>query len=568
MYPTHRSGIPGCLAVATVAIISGSPAFTSWWCLDDWGQLARAAGTLPGPVSFPARWLSQHAYWSATWPLLGPDFTAHTIIRLLLHAIAACTVQRIALGAGLERERSLLAGLLFAASPVAFTPLVWASGIQELLSGCLALLAMVWWLTTGRRYILLAGLSLCGSILAKESGFGLPLLFIGFTVFAHRGARGSAGWRLGTSLACLALVVWESSLLIGHFATGPADPYRLGGIVSVLGNLGMFGWWLMTPGPVFAGQATWTMAGCGLAMWGLWAAGAIYIRRNGDWLPLACLAVAVASLVPALPLFAQAKPYMAYLAAAAVAVTLSRFVPQSWLRGRFVPVILVIAAVAWGQGNMWLRLASTDPEGHSADPIVRAAALAREMAHTIQESPAAATIVVFQQPLRPEELARVHDHGSTSVKPTSRYTAIGGEVGLALALEHDDVRWLSSILQAPLNARIFADAGASLEDWGSCPEALVRAAVVDLYVGFHRQVYAELGRATEVGVDLRDLGFDPLPRGMQRAFLTGTQASRYRQWLLGQVTEGVISIAEYQTSRRRFDELMTSVEGRPVPSAG
>ena len=563
MFDWIRHTIPGRvrdhLPVAMVAIIARSPAFASWWCLDDWGQLARAAGTLPGPDSFPARWLSQHAYWSLTWSLLGLDFVAHTAVRLLLHAVAACAVQAIAARAGLGFRRSLFAGLLFAASPIAFTPLVWASGIQELLAGCLALLAIALWLTPGYRNIAWAGLCLAGSILAKESGLGLPILFLVHTMISRPGTRNSAVWRWSTGLACLALAVWEARLISGHFATGIADPYRLGGIESVLGNLGMFGWWLITPGPVFAGQPTWFMAGMGLAVWGVWAAWALYAGRKGEWIPLAGLAVAITSLAPALPLFGQAKPYMAYLAVAAVAVVMAGVARRSWLDHRCVPAVLVIVAMAWGLGNMWLRITGTEAQGRPSDPIVLAADVARETTLSIQGAPAAPTVVVFQQPLRPADLARVREHGPTFVKPTARHNALAGEVGLALALPHDDVRWRSSIMQVPLDARVFAEAGAELEDWGSTPDALVRAAVIDLYIGFHHQAYGEIGRAVEAGMNPNDLGFDPLADGIRRDFLTSTQAAGYRKWLEGQLNTRKISLTEFGTARQRFDALMVEI---------
>ena len=57
--------------VFVAAILGRLPALGAWWNQDDWGLLARAAGLagLDPVTGFPARWLSQHAYWQATWPL-------------------------------------------------------------------------------------------------------------------------------------------------------------------------------------------------------------------------------------------------------------------------------------------------------------------------------------------------------------------------------------------------------------------------------------------------------------------------------------------------------------------
>ncbi len=134
------------LAAFLAAVLGHVPLLGAWWCRDDWGLLARAAGLIEKPHGLPARWLSQHAYWQLTWPLFGLNPAPHAVVRLLLHGLASLLVARLARRGGLRPAGALLAGLVFAGSPLAFLPLYWAAGIQELLAAALALLAIDRWL--------------------------------------------------------------------------------------------------------------------------------------------------------------------------------------------------------------------------------------------------------------------------------------------------------------------------------------------------------------------------------------------------------------------------------------
>ncbi|MFT5316393.1 MAG: hypothetical protein ACI9UK_002239, partial [Candidatus Krumholzibacteriia bacterium] len=211
--------------------LSRWPALESYWCLDDWGQLARSAGMLAREPGLPARWLSQDLWWTLTWPLFGLNAVAHTVLRLLLHGLSAVIIARIARQSTGRPNTGLIAGCLFAASPVAFTPLYWASGIQELLAGVLALAAVErWWFGGTKRWILATGLGIA-SILAKEPGFGLPILFAMTLWWGYR--KQDIKPQFGSLLAIGALLVavgYESVALFQRFSTGEADPYNTGGL--------------------------------------------------------------------------------------------------------------------------------------------------------------------------------------------------------------------------------------------------------------------------------------------------------------------------------------------------
>ena len=171
----------------------------------------------------------------------------------------------------------LAAGTLFAVTPVSFTVLFWASGIQELLAVTLALLAVERWLVTGTRAVLVAGLCGLGSILAKEPGFGLPVLF-GLTLFRSGGQDRRS--RLMVVLVLIVSVVLESLLVIRHFAPGDGGDYRLITPLQAFGNLGLFARWMTTLGPRFEAEPSWTFVAVGLGMLMMWATAGMWFWRR------------------------------------------------------------------------------------------------------------------------------------------------------------------------------------------------------------------------------------------------------------------------------------------------
>ncbi|MCP4573496.1 MAG: DUF2029 domain-containing protein [bacterium] len=534
------------------------PVLQTWWCLDDWGQLLRASGTVSAEPGLPARWLSRHFYWTMTWPLFGMSAAAHAVLRLLLHGLAAATLVRLARRLGLGPEPGLVAGLLLAASPIAFTPLYWASGIQELLAGVLAILAVERWLARGRAAAWTAGACMVISILAKESGLGLPVLFL----LMHLTSRNDSGHRpVRWTVIVIGLVAatGEALLVARQFATGPDDPYRLGGFVTVIGNLGMFGRWLGTPGPTFAGQPTWSEVAGGLVLFALWWTAGVLAWRRGRRLLLGTVVAASFSLAPALSMFQQAKPYMAYGAAAALALAIGSVLPARRLERRIVVVALVVAALAWGATTTQLRIRTLDDHGRPADPVVRAALLVRETVASIATAAGDAPIIIFQQPLRDEDLEIAERDGPRRLRDSDRVVALGGETGLARALGRLDVTWRSSLLETSPDAEVFAETAVRLEAWGPCPEALLRAAVIDIYVGHGRRAMSELARASALGVGPGRPGFDPVGPDIQRDFLLDVQMNRQASWLIGEVTDGGITMKEYLEARELLDRLAETI---------
>lgn len=532
--------------VFLVAVIARGPALDATWCLDDWGLLAGAAGLAAGG---PARWVSQHLYWDLTWPLLGLDAFAHAVLRLVLHGIAAGTVVAIGVRGGLPTRGAVLAGLLFAAGPVSFTPVFWAAGVQELLGTMLALLAVERWLAGGRRGLVAAAAFGVGAIFSKEAALGLPLLFL-LLVVAARPPGGPArrtAWVVGGVL--LAAAVAEGLLVLEHFARDEADPYALGGLRSVTGNLAKYGWWLASPLPVFTSRVTGTVIAGGAAVWLAWAALAALRWRRGDRLPAAALAGAVLSLAAALPLVRQTHPYLGYTAAAAGALTLGALVPR---RGRLHPAVALVgaaAAAAWGWLGMEARIANRNDRGWPADPVVRAQALSRQAAGVIRDAAAdrPVALVLLQPPVTVEQ-ARRSALDPAAVTASARWTALAGDLGPRLLAGPDvPVRWTTSLADLAAGERVLCESAKELRDWGAPRTALFYAAILDLGLGHDARAVAHLQRAAALGADPTLFVYDDTLSGARA--MARRRLPRFTAWLAAETAHNRLTPAQAATLR-------------------
>ncbi len=503
------------LLVFLAAVLTRLPALGSWWCLDDWGQLAHAAGVLAPEQGLHARWLSQYLFWSLTWPLFGLHAWPYALLRIFLHGLAAVSLVRIARHVGVGHGGRLVAGLLFAVSPFAFTPVYWASGIQELLAGTFALLAVERWLAPGRTGVVLPTvLGLC-SILAKESALGLAILWGLHTVWRRRHGDRSRRSRWLAVAVLLSAGAVEAVLVSRHFATGPGEPYATGGVFVVLGNLGKFGWWLMTQGPVFTGQVTWNLAYIGLGFWGAWMVMATISWRRGHHLPAVTLLAALLSLAPVLVLRNQVRPYMGYLFMACFSLLVGGLLPERRRPGRWTGLVMVLTAVALGWWGMTVRIDKQDDLGRVADPVVRAMGISKRSFSYLkehyprQERQRAGVLVVYQPALRARDLAQAQRFGSSHVHPTGPHTALDGTSGLLLlAGRGNGALWVNSLVDIPAEAFVFCEVKSGFMAWGHSRDALVYALLLDLVAGNNQRVLTELSRAMSIDPDLESFHFD------------------------------------------------------------
>lgn len=502
--PDWRRDLILLCAVAAVAILGRLPALGAWWTLDDWGLLARAAGWETGTTEWPARWLSQHLWWRLAYPVLGLDADAHAVVRLLLHASSALLVMRIGARAGLGAGGRFVAGLLFAVTPLAFTPLYWAAGIQELLAVVCALAAVERWLAPGPRAAFVAGLWALASILSKEPGLGLPvfLALLAFGGARHRSGPGTgpAAWTLLVFLTLAATC--EGWLVVRHFATGAGEAYGTGGFGLMVTNLTVFGWWLLSPGPVLASHITWTMSGAGGALFLLWGAWSAWNWRRGDRIPAALLLAALLALAPALPLRQQIRPYLALLPAAALFLAVGHALPRRWSPRPVFVVLLAVAAATWSFGGMRVRLDNRNEMGFPADPVVRATSLSWQSTRLMGDLPWAATaegertLVLLQVPVAPEAVRAAEEAGEARIDETELYRTLGGDRGPRFAVgDGVDVRWANALYGAPADAFVLCEYGEGFRLWGPTANALLYAALTDVGLGQYERARRHLLRA-------------------------------------------------------------------------
>ncbi|MBU8870036.1 MAG: hypothetical protein KOO60_04065 [Gemmatimonadales bacterium] len=505
------------LAVFLAAVLGRLPALGAWWSQDDWGLLGRAAGIVPESAGdIPARILSQKLWWSLTWPLFHLDPLPHAWCRLLLHGLSAVLVLRIGHRAGLKPLAGLTAGLLFAATPLAFTPLYWAAGIQEILAVVFALLAVERWLAGGRKNILWAVMAGTASLLAKESGLGLPLFF---TIMLWTGSgiqlRDKAfAWAM--CLLFLLVAVIEGVLVLNHFNTDPGDPYATGGLMVALANLGVFGWWLATPGPVFASKLGWPMATVGLLVFSLWAAWAIVLWRRGRRLAAAAFVAALLSLGPALPLQGQIHPYLAYLAAAAFSLALATILPRRWPLKAPILVMLSVLAIVWGFSGMRARLGARDPAGLPADPVVRTTSLSWQICRGLPDLPLnrseeiRPSLTFLQIPVSARTAEMATRLGEQWVTGSSLYHALGGHVGPSLVLGSETrIDWVNALYSNPDEALVLCEFGTGFKHWGTTTNAALYAALTDIGLGHFDRARKHFIRAGDLGGDTFGFSWDP-----------------------------------------------------------
>jgi len=504
------------LSVFLAAILGHLPALGAWWNQDDWGLLGRAAGLLESDGSFPARFISQNLYWDLAWPLFGTHADPHTWLRLVLHGLCAVLVTRIAARAGLGQLPRLVSGLLVAATPLVFTPLYWAAGVQELLGAVFALAAVERFLTGSRKGILLAGLFAVLSILSKEAGLGLPILFV-IMLFVGVGPQlKDRAFAWGICFLLFLVSVFEGVLVFQHFATGPGDPYALGGLSVFVNNLGTMGWWMLSPGPLLAETLLWPQAAGGAMLFVLWTVWGVSKYQQGRLLPLLTLVAGLGSILPALPLTHQLHPYLGYLGICAGAVALASLVPTRWKASPLMLVGLSLLATAWGFFSMETRLNQRDESGLPADPVVRATSLSWQISRMLPQLPLNRTknnqqaVTFLQIPTTGHQMEMADRLGERWVSGTGMFESIGGTVGPRLILGKDvRVDWVNALFTNPRDALVLCEMGPDFRHWGNTGNAALYAALADVGMGRFERARKHLIRAADLNDETMVFAFDP-----------------------------------------------------------
>lgn len=562
------------VAAFLAAVLGHLPVLGAWWCRDDWGLLARAAGVIDGPSGLPARWLSQQFYWLATWPLFGMDPLPHAWIRLLLHGAAAALVARLGRRGGLGQPAAALAGCVFAASPLAFTPLYWAAGIQELLAAMLALLAVDAWLGArdrGGRALAGAVLAAIGSLAAKEPGLGLALLFAGLAWLpASARPTGRRASAVALAVGATALAGLGSALLaVRHFDHGPGAPYALGNAVTTGANLAFAARWLALPGPVVDARATAAALAGGALLLAAWLAWGVVTWRRGRRLALTALAGSLLALAPVLPLRHHLAPYMAYLAVAGWALALGSLVPSRLPRPRAAVVAALVAATTWGLFATDTVLKRRNELGLPADELVRATSLSWEARAVLagvgdlDGGRPVRQVVLLQVPAGPGALEQARRFGERWAGRTEFYEAVGGPYGPALMLpEGVDGRWANGLVTAPDSAFVLVETGTGLRPWGRAGQAAMYAALTDIGLGNFERGREHLLRAARLGGPSLAFAFDPdlLPIPVE---LVLGQREAFTDWTVGLLASGA-SRFEVGGLQDLFYNLLAACTGRSL----
>ena len=559
---------PGAAALAAglVAVLSRLPALGAWWNQDDWGLLARAAGLIDDPGA-PARWLSRDLYWQAMWPLAGLAPAPYAVTRILLHALAAAGTARLAARLGLTPLQQWAAGLIMAASPLAFGPLYWAAGVQDLLAVCCLVWALERWRRGGAAGLGMAVALAAAALAAKEVVVGLPVLLLMLGAGSAPESRRPGLWpAVAAGLVAVAAAAALAAAL-DVFGTGDGQPYALGSAASSLGRLLVYGWWLMLPGPVFHPQPHGLMAAAGGLLWLAWAAWALVSWRRGGRVPALTLAGALLMLLPVLPLARHLSPDLAYPVEPFGCLALAALVPARWRPRGAALAMMTAAALAWGYGGMQARLHLRGDDGLHADPVVRRTAVSWQACRELRNLPAPADgLVMLQPPLTRTTAVMAADLGEGWVTGSTLYHALEGGLGPRLILGDDvPVVWTNGLRLTPRDALVLLDAGARFKPWGPTRQALLNQVLTDVGSGLFDRARLHLLRASLLAGDSLALVFDPdvLPVPMSGVL---ANADPFLDHLAAGAARGR-SPQEIAGLQQNFRSLLAACTGQAPPSS-
>jgi hypothetical protein len=219
--PETRPGLPRprLLATLTLAALTmylgalGVGLLSDDYVLRSWvreGRLLAMGSSFTRPVAL--------ALWRIVF-LLGGGAVALHLVNLILHAVNTWLAARLSSRIGLGPAGVVIATLVFVLWPTQVEPVVWASGIFDVLSTTWMLLALLVCAResplTARDAILVCALSL-SALLTKESAVALPALALLVMPLPRRGTR---DWRrtiaIAGALAATTLAYFAWRLMAG-----------------------------------------------------------------------------------------------------------------------------------------------------------------------------------------------------------------------------------------------------------------------------------------------------------------------------------------------------------------
>jgi hypothetical protein len=437
MRPGHphidpRAGLAAVLAV-TAAV--HAPALGTFFAQDDVTYLARARGLVPIPWS-----LSRPLYDGVAWPALYPLFGLNPLLwhafNLALHLLNVGLVYAVGRRLGLGPAAACAAALLFGVSGIAFTPLHWGVGSQELLVTALTL-AAAWLFLVARARGWRAGLWIAALLgmaaaLTKENAVLLPLAL---WVAHRRLSPPRPGARVLLPQAALSLLfvaAYAATLRFVHYI-GTEAYARDFSPAFLLANASTYLRWAFSPHvPIrdFVAAADPTAWPIGIAIALAIAAGLWRVRRSPDHREEIGAAWCAVFLLPVLPLRYHTYLYYLYLPSIGLCWMLAGFAgrllpraprPLAWAVG----LGALLAAVAVGFVTGRAREGATI-HGYPRDKTIREATILRHALEDLTRArlPAGARIAIVN-PVRGR-------HFSLTSADTTMYDSARGRAYLPL----------------------------------------------------------------------------------------------------------------------------------------
>jgi len=352
--------------------------FRVFFSLDDLQFLLRAAGLDQGTAA-PGRLISTKLFFIASWRFFGARPWLYHLVVFVFHAANASILYLLARKLNLERNAAYAASILFATAYVAFLPLHWISGIQEVTMTFFALIAAYFFLgqsTVSLAVSLVAG---CCSILCKETSiFLFPSLALVLPVSRKRKwLLGSAGLLLGLAILALA----------GNIGARPAGhPYESSFGVNILWNFLTYSAWLGRFWVAFPDRIAHYdrhLAAWGLILPVLLALAAWRLPKARGPIGKAAL-VLILTLLPVLPLVRHSYFYYLYLPL--IPMWLLAGAALARISKRSIIAIILALFVILSGGNAWRHRSAEIAPGVLADPVLRYAAVTRNAVDSMRET--------------------------------------------------------------------------------------------------------------------------------------------------------------------------------------
>lgn len=518
-----RSPAPAVLwLLAFVAVVSHLPAVGFDFAQDDFAGLARAAGILDVEGWPPRLWTST-VTWSALWPAFGSDPGPYHGLSLILLLGIAVFAARLAHRLGAGDAGAAVTGFLTLLGPTTVLPVAWVSAAAELWAVLFALVALDLWITPGRGIRpLAAGVAAALSVLSKEPALGLFLLLpLASRWFVDEEPAPTRRGRALVVTALAVLAVIGALQIRSAFAHGPGDPYALGGVADVAGNLlRSLGWAVWPwPGSIPPGWLARILGGMVLAVVGVLA---VRRARRDDPRVLFLGLLALVSLAPTVVLRDHQYTYYALLANVAVAAIfgleigprIDRRLRSTTPRG----AALVGASVLVGAASIVgvsARVHARGEDGLLVDPILRRSSIVADVRAQISDlrrarpSPTAIGVLQAARTADPPDPEASRDRLVFIGTPI--YLSLQGDRGLGiLSGERLDARWIGHIDDVPGGGFVFLDAGdAVLRPLGPPDNARIYAAMIAVAGGQFARARHELWSViSEQGTRVR-FAFDP-----------------------------------------------------------